>query len=161
MADTSTVLDLHFGRLLQQVGKLGIALLAPAHLISKEYRSPPGDELVASGLLRAEEMTPEELRNAARLHIAQGGRLSFGDSSAVALAAARELPLLTSEKRLRAVAEGEGITVRGTLWLMDNMVERNIIAPLQAAEALERMLAAGRRLPPDECQKRLQRWSSA
>jgi hypothetical protein len=38
------------------------------------------------------------------------------------------------------------------------MVRLEVIAPPQAAQALERMLRRGSRLPQAECQRRIQQW---
>ena len=48
--------------------------------------------------------------------------------------------------------------MRGTLWVLGEMVRLGVITPSQAAQALERMLARGSRLPQAECQKRLRQW---
>ncbi len=68
--------------------------------------------------------------------------------------------LLTGDRHLREAATQEGVAVHGTLWLLDELVRLGTIVPLQAA-ALEHMLAHGRRLPQDECQKRIERWKAA
>ena len=48
--------------------------------------------------------------------------------------------------------------VHGTLWLLDEMVRLAVVPPRLAAQALERMLEHGSRLPLNECQERLERW---
>ena len=61
--------------------------------------------------------------------------------------------LLTGDRHLRAAAEQEGVPVHGTLWLLDEMVRLAVVSPRLAAQALERMLERGSRLPLDECQE--------
>jgi len=42
--------------------------------------------------------------------------------------------------------------------VLDEMVRLGMVAPMQAAQALEHMLERGSRLPQTECQKRLRQW---
>jgi predicted nucleic acid-binding protein len=156
--DTSTLLDLHVGGILLDVAKLGLALVAPDFVIAEELLDPPGSELVEAGILRAEKLMAMELQDASNLHREHSRSLSYNDCACLLLAEKRGLVLLTSEQRLRAVAEGRGIQVRGTLWLMDEMVRLQQLTRARAAAALEQMVAQSRRLPADECQRRLRRW---
>ena len=57
------------------------------------------------------------------------------------------------------VTDTNRLSVHGVLWLLDEMVHFQAIAPAQAANALGRMLDQGARLPADECRKRLASWS--
>jgi predicted nucleic acid-binding protein len=77
---------------------------------------------------------------------------------ALVLARTLKATLLTGDRHLARVAALEGVPVHGTLWVLDEMVRLEVIAPPQAAQALERMLARGSRLPRAECQRRLQQW---
>ena len=156
--DTSTMLDLHVGDILLDVAKLGLGLVAPDFVIAEEILDPPGNELVEAGILKSEELTASELQEASSLHREHSRSLSYNDCAYLVLAGSRGLVLLTSEQRLRALAEVRGIRVRGTLWLMDEMVRVQCLTRARAAEAMEKMLAQGRRLPEDECQRRLTRW---
>ncbi|MNV92158.1 hypothetical protein D3C71_1867200 [compost metagenome] len=67
-------------------------------------------------------------------------------------------PLLTGDGRLRRQAKRDGLQVHGALWLLDLMVEHQVIAPIQAASALSDMLERGARFPSSECDTRLTHW---
>ena len=56
---------------------------------------------------------------------------------------------LGSDKDLRAAAEAEGVQVRGTLWLVTEMVRTGKISKTVARAAYQRMRDSGRRLPWD------------
>jgi len=56
---------------------------------------------------------------------------------------------LGSDKDLRAAAEAEGVQVRGTLWLVTEMVRTGKISTTVARAAYQRMRDSGRRLPWD------------
>jgi predicted nucleic acid-binding protein len=72
------------------------------------------------------------------------------DLFALALAAHQECPLLTGDKDLRAAAEAEAVEVRGTLWLVTEMVRSAKISTQVARAAYQRMRDSGRRLPWDQ-----------
>jgi predicted nucleic acid-binding protein len=55
--------------------------------------------------------------------------------------------LLTGDAALRQAAVAENIDVRGTIWLMTELVRNQQISSSEARHALERMRANGRRLP--------------
>lgn len=80
------------------------------------------------------------------------------DLFALVLAKVRDATLLTGNSHLTRAAESEGVPVHGTLWVLDRLVERQMISAQRATEALTRMLEADRRLPPAECQQRLRQW---
>jgi predicted nucleic acid-binding protein len=63
------------------------------------------------------------------------------------LAACEICPLLTGDKDLREAAEAEGVEVRGTLWLVTEMVRSQKISAQVARAAYQRMRDSGRRLP--------------
>jgi len=85
-------------------------------------------------------------------------QVSANDLFALVLARTLEAVLLTGDQHLRQIAAQQGIVVHGTLWVLDEMVRLKVIAPSQAAQALEQMLARGSRLPRARCQRRLQQW---
>ena len=51
-----------------------------------------------------------------------------------------------------------GIEVKGILWVLDMIVERKLLIPQRALNALEAILEAGGRIPSEECGERRQRW---
>ena len=55
--------------------------------------------------------------------------------------------LLTGDMTLRKTADKEAMIVKGTLWVVEQMVVHEIITKEQALEAYDLMKSAGRRLP--------------
>ena len=80
------------------------------------------------------------------------------DVSCYFVARQKGLPLLTGDGQLRKQAAKDGVQVRGALWLLDELVAHDIVAPAHAAAALQAMLGAGARLPYAECQWRTAAW---
>jgi predicted nucleic acid-binding protein len=75
------------------------------------------------------------------------------DLFALALAQAEACPLLTGDAALRQAAEAERVEVKGTIWLISEMLRERRIAVELARAALHRMRLTGRRLPWDTAEK--------
>ncbi len=66
--------------------------------------------------------------------------------------------LVTGDNNLRKLAESRGVTVHGTLWILDELILYRILSPIEAAEVLRQILNSGSRLPQEECDRRFKRW---
>jgi predicted nucleic acid-binding protein len=79
--------------------------------------------------------------------------------SALVLAEAKQAPLVTSDGALREFARQRGLSVHGTLWVLDQLVEvHRILKPSHGAQAIHEMLMRNNRLPRDECNDRMVKW---
>ena len=155
VVDTSILIDLHIGKVMVQFFQLPYHFIAPDVIIA-ELHEPSGTLLLELGL-QQEELTGDQIVEVLQLR-KQYNRPSVNDLFALILAKILEATLLTNDGSLRKVAQQQGITTHGTLWVLDEMVRLMIISPLQAADALRTMFEKGSRLPLDECNKRLQKW---
>jgi predicted nucleic acid-binding protein len=155
VVDTSVLIDLHVGRLLRPVFRLPLFLMAPDVLVA-ELQEPDGDLLLDYGLTRI-ELSGGDVQEVYRLATLYRSPPA-NDLFALVAAKAMGALLLTGDRHLREAAEQEGVPVHGTLWLLDEILRLAVIPPLVAAQALERMLEKGNRLPWDECQARFRRW---
>lgn len=72
---------------------------------------------------------------------------SRNDCFALALAKQEHCPLLTGDMALRKAAEKEAAIVKGTIWLVTQLVVHQKINTEQAQDAYNQMKANGRRLP--------------
>lgn len=118
---------------------------------------PPGTLVESHGGVLIRDVPGKHQRRVVELR-SQYPKNSIGDLSSLVLAELRNGVLVTGDGNLRKAAEEQGITVRGSLWLLDRMVEENLLDPIAAARALDQMLERGRRLPANECVIRIQRW---
>ncbi|MCA6062513.1 PIN domain-containing protein [Thalassolituus marinus] len=71
------------------------------------------------------------------------------DCFSLALAKQKSCPLLTGDKALRTAAAKEGVLVKGTIWLVNQLVINGILTKAEALEAYAAMRGAGSRLPWD------------
>ena len=115
VSDTSVLIDLERGSLLESVFALPHGLAVPDVLYHLEMRGEWGERLVGLGL-RVEETSEEGVADAIRYR-RQRPKLSVPDSMALALAKERQWVLLTGDSDLRNLAGGENVDCHGVLWV--------------------------------------------
>lgn len=83
--------------------------------------------------------------------------VSSNDLSTIALAEQENATLLTGDRKLRKVCELENKEVRGTIWLVGEMIAGTRITSNQAEIAYNKMLNSGSRLPENQIKQQLKR----
>lgn len=104
--------------------------------------------------LQLSELNPQSMQYSVQL-IARYKNPSRNDCFALALAKQEACPLVTGDKALRKAAEAEGVEIRGTVWVVEQMIAAGLIDAARARVAFDSMKAAGSRLPWAEVSKRL------
>ncbi|MDE6637914.1 MAG: type II toxin-antitoxin system VapC family toxin, partial [Muribaculaceae bacterium] len=66
--------------------------------------------------------------------------------------------LLTGDRQLRRYAEANNVSVRGILFIFDELVANNVISSQQASAKLRELVAINVRLPKSEIEKRINNW---
>jgi hypothetical protein len=158
VSDTSVIIDLERGSLLEDLFCLPFEFAVPDLLYRRELQGDLGDRLRALGL-RVEELTPAELTRAtlvAREHKA----LSAPDTFAFALAEIRQWPLLTGDGGLRSLAADNQLVFHGVLWICDQFEEgAHVPSPRLHAGLLALSSHPRCRLPKAEIELRLVRYA--
>jgi len=156
VTDTNIWIDLDNGGVLVDVFHLPYQFLTP-DFAKREMIRPPWETLQGLGLVLQEmdETQVAELVELRSIH----RHLSVMDLASFLLAKSLDAALLTGDARLYELANSNGLSVHGVLWLLDEMIHLKVIANRQAAISLQRILVMGARLPRDECRKRLTNWS--
>jgi predicted nucleic acid-binding protein len=70
----------------------------------------------------------------------------------------RKALLLTGDKRLRTIAESKGLTVCGIFWVLDQLVETNVLSKSAACSLLQILISKNKRLPANEYDQRINQW---
>ena len=158
-SDTSVLVDLERGGLLEASFGLPYRFVVPDLLYERELREHGGDVLIGLGLVVAD--LPGEQVELAQTYKREQPALSSPDVFVVALAKTEGGTLLTGDKRMRSFAAQRRIACHGLLWLIDQMYLEGI-----AGEALVAGLQAIRvhprcRLPSREVNDRLARYAMA
>lgn len=120
------------------------------------YPAEMKEKLKEYGLLGV-SITVEELFYADEL-ASKYRKLSKYDRIALAIAKERNIILLTGDNPLRNAAKQEGVTVMGTLGLLDRLLAESRINDLEyihCLKELKSMLGKGIRLPEDAIDERL------
>jgi hypothetical protein len=157
VSDTSVLIDLERGSLLDSCFQLPFTFAVPDLLYARELADFGGPELIARGL-RVEELSAEELTVAQDIRGAHP-RLSLPNTFAFSLASARGWTRLTGDGELRALAQAQKVAFSGVLWLLDQMFDGQVASGAALAAALEAILAHPRcRLPRAEAQVRIARY---
>lgn len=157
VSDTSVLVDLERGNLLQAAFLLPLEFAVPDVLYNRELKNFGGPQLKDLGL-RIEELAPEGVELAKSFRDQKPG-LSVPDAFAAALAKTQGWALLAGDGLLRELAAEEAVECRGVLWLMDLMLEMAIVEPQALHDGLLRISAHPRcRLPKREIRVRCERY---
>lgn len=157
VSDTSVLVDLGRGALLEACFGLRMEFAVPDLLYQRELATAEGPRLRELGL-RVEELSGAEVATAQAIRSARN-KLSLPDAFAFTLAQSRGWELLTGDGELRSYAQEQGIVFHGVLWMCDRIFEAETVAPADLAAALETIIAHPRcRLPKTAVEACLKRY---
>ncbi len=155
ISDANIIIDMEVGGLVDAMFRLPFEYATPEQLFDQELCTTHAD-LVERGL-QLVSLTPEMIDRVQALGQQYKG-VSSHDLEALVLAKHRDAPLLTGDKKLRLVCLEENIDVRGTLWLVEQLLQSELITVNDVSPAYDRMAEDGSRLPWDEVEKQLKRF---
>ncbi|WP_343584555.1 PIN domain-containing protein [Pseudomonas sp.] len=144
ISDANILIDLEEGELLAQLFTLPYQFTVPDLLYFEELEAQHA-HLLGMGLELA-ELNPATMSYAMEL----AGRVrgpSRNDCFALALARQEGCPLLSGDDALRRAAMQEAVDVKGTIWVVEELVRTGVITVDRARESYEQMRANARRLP--------------
>lgn len=159
-SDTNVWIDFLTIDLLDLPFRLPHVYCMSSDAIRDELLSPPScrERLVSLGLKSL------DLDDAELLLVIEYGRkypqLSVYDRFALAIAQNRSFVLLSGDGHLRKAAVKERVTVRGTLWILDQLLSQSLATDTEYDTALQRLEAANGtevRLPSEEIRRRRNR----
>ena len=154
VSDTSVLIDLERGTLLEAAFRLPFAFAVPDLLYEQELKTNDGARLLELGL-RISELDGDGVA-AALTYRRREPALSLPDSFALALAVRSEWKLLTGDAALRKVAQELRVDCHGLLWLVDLMLSVQAATPEDLHSGLLSISRHPRcRLPKAEVRKRL------
>jgi hypothetical protein len=157
VSDTSVLIDLERGGLLDSCFALPFEFAVPDLLYNRELAAYEGPRLIALGL-QVKELSGHEVAAAQAVRTTHP-RLSLPDAFAYALASLRGWTLLTGDGELRSLASAETVPFFGVLWVLDQLFAGAVIAAPAVASGLETIAAHPRcRLPEAEVRTRLERY---
>lgn len=157
VSDTSVLIDLERGGLLEAAFSCGLTLIVPDLLYQRELETENGPYLRSLGL-GVVALTPMEVVHAQELK-AYRQTLSLPDCFALSCAMRASHALVSGDKALRNEARKRVEHVYGLLWLLDQMAATGAVEVTLLSAGLSAIAAHPRcRLPADEVKKRLAGW---
>ncbi len=144
ISDANVIIDMQDGGLLEAMFQLDETFAVPDILYAEELEQQQ-PQLPRLGL-QIRSLSGESIARAMGLKQHNTGP-SSNDLFALELARECQCPLLTGDMALRKAAESEGVELRGTLWLVEQLVLQRIITVAAARDAYQKMRDAGSRLP--------------
>lgn len=159
VSDTSILIDLDRGGLLEAAFSCGLTMVVPDLLYERELESENGPFLRKLGL-GVVALTPEEVVFAQQLRTERKA-LSLPDCFALSCATRPDHALVTGDKILRREAAARQRTVYGLLWVLDQMAASGSVSMSTLHEGLTRISSDRRcRLPHAEVRIRLDAWAT-
>ena len=157
ISDANILIDIIAGKLLNVMFRLDYDFGLPDVLFVEELQAQH-PELPGMGLkiLTLESEAVAETVTLQAKHHKTG--VSVNDCMALALARQEQSTLLTGDGALRQVALAEGTDVKGTVWLVGQMLEAGLLDGERAGQAYEAMKEDGSRLPWGKIGQQLKRY---
>jgi hypothetical protein len=159
VSDTSVLIDLDRGALLEAAFSLPVEFAVPDLLFKRELRDHNGARLIELGL-RVESLD-ETSTGRAVVYRRQRRALSLPDVFALELARSRGWLLLTGDSTLRNLADAEAVECHGVLWVLDQMEAAAVTKIASLHDGLSQLAAHPRcRLPKKEIRIRLDHYQA-
>lgn len=158
VSDTSVIIDLDRGNLLEDIFRLNHRYCVPDLLFENELSGELGDHLLGLGL-EIVELDADEAGQAQMLRQDQR-KLSVPDAFAFTLATSRDWTLLTGDGELRALATRQRHPMHGVLWVIEQLYISETVNADTLHECLTTIHAHPRcRLPTAEVNRLLKRFA--
>ncbi|MGI0081096.1 MAG: PIN domain-containing protein [Nitrososphaerales archaeon] len=154
ISDANILIDIEIAELTREMFQLPETFAVPDILFLEELVEHH-HELPGYGL-QVMQLAAEVVEEANQLR-ARYIHPSMNDLFALALAKHVQCPLLSGDGRLRNAASQEQVSVRGTLWLLESLVQHEIINLGRLEKTYELLRTENRRLPWDEVTRQLNR----
>lgn len=145
--DVNTIIDLEVADLVPRLFQLSGPLVMSDVMYFQELHEASQDLLeLGLGCVSA---SAEQMAKANRLRMESQGMLSVNDALMLVLTQSHQGVLLTGDGALRPVALDLGVPVNGSLWVLEEFWHKGLLTHSELGVAIDRMRAAGRRLPWD------------
>lgn len=154
ISDANVLIDIEIAGLIREMFQLPETFAVPDILFLEELVEHH-PELPGYGL-QIMQLAAEVVEEANRLR-ERYIHPSMNDLFALALAKHEQCPLLSGDRWLRNTATLEQVSVRGTLWLLESLVQHGIITIARLDLAYELLREERRRLPWNEVARQLSR----
>lgn len=116
------------------------------------------DKFVKRGQLHVARFDYAELNEIVELMNSSTNNTTMADASVWFYAKKTGGLLLTGDKKLRKVAEADGVRVSGVIYVWEQMLACNIVSADEAADNMEALMHENTRLPMQICERKINEW---
>lgn len=162
VSDTNIFIDLYSIGLLEALCALPYDLRTVDFVIAEitdQNQAAVISKLIANEKIKVENFDSDELADIVGEYSTVSGNLSVPDCSVCYYARKHSATLLTGDRRLRKYAEANNVTVKGVLFIFDELIACKVISAEYAAMKLRELLGINVRLPRSEVEKCIERWN--
>jgi len=153
ISDANIIIDIIAGELVEAIFALPYEFGVPEILFAEELEGQH-PEIQQAGL-KLMELQPDSMDAAMRyFENNPTNTVSVNDCLTLSLAQQEQCTLLTGDAKLRQLSMVEGVAVKGTLWLIQQLFDNKLIDADKAEAAYRKMLHDGSRLPEKKSQSR-------
>ena len=153
ISDACVLIDIEQSELTSKMFNLPFKFTVPDVLFAEELNEKHA--LLISYGLKIETLSSKLVTEAFNLR-QKNPRLSVNDLLALTLAKSRNNVLLTGDKALRKIAYEFNLEVHGTIWVVEQMHNHNLLSKNEVKDAFVQMKMHGSRLPWSIIEKKFQ-----
>jgi predicted nucleic acid-binding protein len=159
VTDTNVFIDLIHLQWLGQLKALELEVFTTDYVLLElhEHQRKELMAMVEAGVLVVHKLLEKDISEITQMQVPKA--FSPTDTSVVWLALKHCAMVLTGDAPVRRFCENNGLEVHGFLWIFDQLVEKQVTTPIEATAKMEMLMEKNKRMPLDECEKRLTSWS--
>lgn len=161
VSDTNIFFDLLSVDLLDDFFRLPCKIATTDFVVNEIERPEQLGRLLAfieSKKLDVAAFESDEVNTITELYKNRDNNVSLADCSVWYYAKKNNGRLLTGDGKLRKSAEADNVKVSGILYILDNLIEYEILSKANCANKLANLINLNMRLPKSECEKRIKKW---
>ena len=161
VSDTNILIDLIELDMLDFFFNLPLEITT-TDLVLYELNAPKQDKILEAAQLNKIKILSASASQLQKINVIYHNKkgISLTDSEVFYFAKEEKAILLTGDGNLRKFAHQEGLDVKGIIWIFDLFEENKILDMKILSDRIEKLLELNQRLPVDECNKRIKRWTS-
>jgi hypothetical protein len=156
--DVNVFLDLIKLQMLAWLFKIGFRVYTTQEIIDQlnENQFESLKEFIESGQLTVYHLSEKELEEVISLTTVRA--LELADKSVAWLSIHLKGIVISGNQLLGRFYQSGQLEVEGIIWFFDLLIEKKFIIHAFAAQKMEQLLKINRRIPREECEKKIKEW---
>lgn len=163
VSDTNILFDLLSINLLEDFFLLPFEISTTDFVIHEIHRQEQIDiinKYIFTKKLKVVSFSFSEIKEITNIYKTSSNNTSITDCSVWYYAKKTQGRLLTGDNKLRKSAERDNVKVAGVLYVFDSLIEYDILSKEKCTKKLTQLMNINKRLPHNECNKRIKNWKT-